>query len=136
MALTGTEVDVSYMPEPGYRLKSVSWSGVTPTFVGDNTYRFTMGWSDVHFDFVFENDPTAEHSITVSHTPSEGGSAWANYSYAEAGTEVEVYYAPAPGYTILDAQCSGATLVDVGDFMYRFTMGTTNVSIVVRFTPE
>ena len=76
-----------------------------------------------------------QYTVTVTASPTEGGTAKASAEQAEANTTVTLTVTPADGYrlralTVRDADGNGVAVTN-----YQFTMPASNVTVTTEFEP-
>jgi hypothetical protein len=122
----GTTVTLTAVPAAGYRF--VNWTGdVTGT---EASILVTMsGVRTVTANF----EPIPTHTVTVTATPSEGGTVSRTPSkdvYAE-GEKVTLTATPATNW-VFRGWLDGATTVST-DVAFEYTVGTANMALTAKF---
>ena len=116
---------LSATPKEGYQFKEwqVVSGGVT---IADN--KFVIGTENVEIKAIFEEIPASVYTVTV--TTDGNGTATADPTSGEEGTEVTLSATPNEGYQFKEWQVvsGGVTIAD-----NKFVIGTENVEIKAIF---
>ncbi len=128
----GTTVNISASANTGYLF--VNW---TDDDDGDSEvstqadYEFTMPEADVNYTANFEVCP--QHSVSVSASPSAGGSVSGGGTYYE-GDSVTVEASANSGYVFVNWTESGTEVS--ANASYNFTLGTSNRTLMANFVQQ
>ena len=141
----GETVTLTVAPPSGYRLKdgTLKAEGAAGqlTKTGENTYTFTMGTSDVNVSAEFE---PSGYAITVTVTPTEGGTVIPGKTTAREGEVIELEVTPnTNGGYVLDTltatdnegniQVTRSNERTSGFSLYTFTVRKSNVRVEAKF---
>ena len=144
-------VTLTIAPDTGYQLKDgtlkAEGAADAPTKTGENVYTFKMGTSDVTVSAQFEQKPDETRKITVTCTPTEGGTAVPSKTTAQEGDVVELTVTPktAGGYvfdllTVTDddgkIETTRSNAVTSGtSIIFTFTVRKSDVKVEAKFKP-
>lgn len=121
------EITVTVTPDPGYKIDKV-YQGTTEIAAASGVYKFTVGTADVTVTATFT---AIQYNVTVGTV--ENGTVTPSATTAVIGTEITLTVTPDSGYQI-NKVYQGTTEIVAASGVYKFTVGTADVTVSATFT--